>query len=66
MIKVDEDATIALHPSRIDKDIPNANVTVQNTRDVMKFAMSYMRKQVRVLSNKIRQILRAEDSVMKG
>jgi hypothetical protein len=41
VIKVDEDATIALHTIRIDEDIPNANVTVQNTRNIMEFAMGY-------------------------
>ena len=40
MIKVDENPTIAFNTAWVDKNVPNTNVTVQNTRDIVKIAMS--------------------------
>ena len=40
MIKVDRNPTIASNTLWVDKNVPNTDVTVQNTRDVMKIAMS--------------------------
>jgi len=41
VIKVDENATIALCTFRINKDIPHTDIAVQNTRHLVELPMGF-------------------------
>jgi len=41
VVKVDENATVAFRALMADEDIPNTDISVQDTSHVVEIAMSY-------------------------
>jgi len=41
MVKVNEDATVTFCALRVDENIPDTDISVQDTSHVVKVAMSY-------------------------